>query len=205
MSFLSRFSSLSVIDSFEDGNISEYGGDTNSGFAVVTSPVFDGSNSLKKNFDDGRIAATGGRFTVTQGTKLTARVYLDQGSGSANSIGSDAQPTFEFAAQSETGIGNRSGYAVLINAENEIRLDRFDNSSKTVLAANSVVPPEEEWLKVTVDWKSGGTISFTVDDAAGNLVSSGTATDTTYTSGGIGFSNTDGLCYFDFVVDRGSP
>lgn len=164
-----------TIDSFEDGDISEYTGDTSS-FDVVSTDSTDGSQSLE----------------------TTAGSTVEVLSTSGLNYYPEAGDTFQFDIKHTvqgTGI-TRTMFAVqdtdnyysidLNDNENSIELKKNSGGSISTIASDSYTPSADEWHTFRVDWGSDGSFTVTLYDSTGSEVSSFSGTDTTYTSGGIG-------------------
>ena len=179
---------LEDVDTFEDGDLDEYQNDKDGGSATIsTQPAID-SQSLKLSgarYYDQKIRSQTGLNTYPEaGGRFSTKVYLTH---------SNEQAGVYFGTQSET-----SGYNIFIDGSSSqvsIQKDGGDLSS-----TNTTIPTDE-WLTIEVEWGTGGTINAIVRDSDGNDIATVSATDTEYTSGGIGFEaiNNDGSyeVYFD--------
>jgi len=185
-------STTGTIDGFEDGDIAEYEGET-SYYSISTSTVKDGSNSLRADHSGGNRAI--GSFTglanyPQAGDSFEGYVYL---------VNSDDFVSIIFGNDQV----NDDGY--LLNIENnELDLNLFDNGTYVgrLFRDDSYSGAEGEWLRYTVDWGSGGSITCELYDSAGNLLASGSTNDSTHSSGGFGIetgdrNNTNGTVYTD--------
>lgn len=168
---------FAMIDDFENG-ISSYSGDT-SLFVSSASPVYGGSLALKSL--SGR--TTNGLYrtdlTTSQGQTIRYMQYI-------NADGEDACTLFGFQS-----VG--SNYALclqrfgatdrMIIAENV-----EDISSSGITLASTTVAFSTGWYEVEIDWRTNNTISAYLYNLAGALVATTTATDSTITTGGIGYT-----------------
>jgi len=181
-----------VVESFEDGDISEYSGNVAEFDVVDTSshPVYDGSKTLRctnnANFYDLRRTDV----TVKQGETLLCYFYPDSGSGGFH---------IRWAVQ-----GNNSWYGVQQRDGNDdatLRKDRGDlNPSKGVNWSQYY----GQWNRLEVVWETDGTMAVTAYEPDDTKIWQDTGTDTKYTSGGIGFGvgsgGSSGTVYFDYYV-----
>jgi len=181
-----------IVDDFEDGNISEYGGDTGK-YSVVSSPTASGSRSLEFNANGfASIASTSGLNTYpSQGDTFRCRVRIDE---------NDDSSQVYWAAQS--AVSDPDGYKWSIQISNSsFSFIKRESGSNTTLTSTTVTPPTGEFLDVEVDWGSSGGHTLTLFDSAGSQLAQISATDTTYTSGGIAFlvapSGATSGVYFD--------
>lgn len=175
-------SDTSMNESFEDNDISEYGGDT-AEFAVQTNTVQDGTyalNGTSNGNNNGHWISDTGTHTVDQSGNITA--YL-RSSTDAYLNG------FTFYTQEEDG--SPKGYTVLFNYGAEwIRV--YETSSETQpvngeqKAEISATISDGTWYKVTVEPNSSNGYTVSVKDG-NTLLGSDSFTDSTYTSGGIGW------------------
>jgi len=171
----------STVDTFDDGDISEYSGDTGS-FETVSSPSVNGQ-ALHETTGTSpvRITSTSGlNYYPEHGDTITYRTRFSE---------DRAKSGFLFGVQS--GSPQSSGYLINLNNQgNALEIEKDGEGSE--LATTATDFPENEWLTVTVDWESDGTISATVDDSSGSTIATVSASDTTYTDGGVGYyMNTD--------------
>jgi hypothetical protein len=181
----SGVATFDAFDDFEDNNISEYSGDT-SLFQTDTTPVYGGAYALEASNKNAR--TTDGIFrtamTVSQGQVIRWMQYLNTTTGSGD------EACTLFGVQSPGT--NNNNYAVCLE---QFGVDRFvisknvsDNDVSGTVLASSTATYATGWYEVQVDWRTNNSISATVRTAAGALVATATTTDSTYTTGGIGFS-----------------
>lgn len=178
---------VTTLDGFEDNDISEYGGATG-GFTTQSTTVKDGSYALATSSPGGsHLSDTG--VTTNQGN--TYRVWTRFGSSSGSE-------SFLFATQSETSTTD-CYMVMLFQGGGEYRLYRYDGSYNNI-ASSAISPSTGTWYEHKIDWATDGTITCTLLDSAGSQVVQISATDTTWTSGGIGFRGDNGpSAYFDTV------
>ena len=172
-------STFAAIDDFEDNNISEYSGD-NSLFQTDTTPVYGGSYALEAQNKTGR--TTNGLYrsdlTTAQGQIIRWMQYV-------STDGDDACTLFGFQSVSSNYALclQRFGVDRMVLAKNVKDID----SSGTVLSSTTVTYATG-WYEVEVDWRTNNSITAYLYNGAGSLVASTTATDSSYTSGGIGYT-----------------
>ncbi len=178
----SATSTFDFMDNFEDGNISEYTGDTGD-FSVVGSSAYERTYRLEA-FDqtnsktDQNMRNLG--VTVAQGQTLRWLQYIDTVSGAAD--------------ESCTHFGVQTGatsYAVCLELFGVDRLSISENAthrdtSGTVLASTTVTY-STGWYEVEVDWDTDDSIYVRLSKN-GSVVATTSATDSSYTSGGVGFT-----------------
>lgn len=180
---------FTAVDDFEDGDIAEYSGD--SFYEASSDEVYGGTYSLApQSGDEGDRANSGiARFdqTVSQGERIRFHQYVD------TSAGSDDETCALFAVQ--TPVTNNENYGVCLEqfgtdrfvlAENVESTDTY--GSVNVLASSSVTY-STGWYEVIVDWQADNTIAASLYNPSGTLVATTSATDSTYTSGGFGFTS----------------
>lgn len=167
-------------EDFESGNLDKYGGDL-SVFEVSKSNSYEGTyhltapNTSKNTFEMIHTREIQAEPPVTMG------VY----------VGDYDRAGFSFAAQNELGASGYSGYNVSIaNGGGQPRIAKWDAGSEVLLDVqqdDTLTSGYELW---EIDWQSDGTITFTqYEGTAGtNVKQTISATDTTYISGGIGWS-----------------
>ena len=174
-------------DDFEDGDIAEYTGDTGL-FTVDGSFAYGGSNGLDTTgFESSRATDGIGRTdqTVSQGEIVRYMQYVDTGAGSVD------EACTLFGVQSVTGNTN---YGVCLEQFGTDRMslarniESTDSYGSVIILATTTVSYTTGWYEVEVDWQTDDTIDVSLYTAAGALVATTSATDSTYTSGGYGFT-----------------
>jgi len=174
-------------DDFEDGSISEYSGQTGL-FGVSATFNNDGTYGLGNAGNESGRANLGGIFrfdqTVSQGQTLRYKQYVD------TTAGSNDEACTLFGVQSP-GTTNQN-YAVCIEqfGTDRISLARnvIDNDVSGTILASSTVSFSTGWYEVEVDWGTDDSFFISLYDGSENLVTTMSATDSTYISGGIGFT-----------------
>lgn len=186
-----------TIESVEDGDLKEYGGDTGA-FTTTTSVAADGSTAIESSGKIGNylIASTTGLSTYPErGDNISARLRAGQQAGTMS---------FGFGMQDTKGWDAASGYLVLLNPTGSADLYRLDSGSLTQLASIGDFSFDTfEWYRVDVAWRSGGAIAVSVYNETGAEVASNEVTDETYDSGGIawhrGGQTSSNTYQFDYV------
>ncbi|UPW00816.1 hypothetical protein M0R88_01620 [Halorussus gelatinilyticus] len=183
-----------VVDDFEDGDISEYNFDRGSSSAsVVSSPTHSGSYALEYTAGNVEAISTSGLNAYpSAGDTFSYRV---RGSGGA------AKTNLSYGVQ-----GHTNRYFVRVNiADDSLALYRLEGGSSTELAADWSTPTlsQDTWYELEVQWESGGGHTVTLLDGSGSQLTQISATDSTWTSGGVGYDAYLGSgesAYFDDVV-----
>jgi hypothetical protein len=174
-------------DDFESGSLSAYSGQT-SLFSISTTFNNDGIYGLSNAGNENGRANQGGIFrfdqTVSQGETFRYKQYVDTSAGSSD----EACTLFGVQATSTTN----QNYAVCIEqfGTDRISLARnvVDNDVSGTVLATSTVTYSTGWYEVEVDWGTDDSLFVSLYDSAGSLVTTVSATDSTYTSGGFGFT-----------------
>lgn len=201
-----------TVDGFEDGDLSEYVGETGS-FSVQGTTVKVGSNALKAENETNTgitSALINEMFDNTfapldhyplPGDTFDCWVRIDsQGdSGNAAAIG--------WASNNLDQSGNNpDGYKVQVSADNSnFELKKRDGGQSTSLASAAPTLSNDTWYRVHVDWGTDGTMTCKLYDDTGSLVETISATDTTFKEGGISFflnasggsGSANDACYWD--------
>jgi hypothetical protein len=176
-------SSFSFVDDFEDNNITEYSGDT-SLFQTDTNPVYGGTYALEAQNKSGRttdgIYRTGTQ--TAQGSIIRWRQYVDTSAGS-----SDEGCTL-FGLQSNQNLNY--GVCLELYGTDRIALSRDidDNDVSGTVMASTTVTYTTGWYEVEVDWQTSNRMDVYLYNPSGTLVATTSATNSTYTSGGLGFT-----------------
>ncbi|PSP80162.1 hypothetical protein BRC81_02940 [Halobacteriales archaeon QS_1_68_20] len=194
-----------TIDDFEDGNLSEYGGDTNQWSANTTRSY---SGSASANYSNTQsatnwyIVSSTSIYTVQSDHYHTAWLYENDGY--------DLPVGAIFGTQQEdSGPG---GYLVDINTSSGTFALRRSSTSGgfTTLASTSVSLSASTWYKAEFVWPNSGDLEAYLYDSSGTqLASLGPVSDTTYSSGGVGLaarSVTDfsANAHVDVIEDQGT-
>ena len=185
-------STFKFFDDFEDNNITEYSGDTT---------LF--SNSTSFNYERGYgLAASAGNTSAQNvsgiaqtgagvGRDTTFRFfqYIDMSSGGGD------EPCFMFAVQAPITL--HQNYAVclspfgadhLVIAKNAKWNGRAASDAATLLSTKAVTY-STGWYEVDVDWISTyNQINVNVYDNTGTFFASTSAMDSSYSTGGVGFT-----------------
>lgn len=190
-----------IIDSFEDTDFSEYSNDTDN-YSRDGTRSQDGSYSaytetgVNSVIANSIISTSGLSNYPSQGDVFHCWLYYDDSNGIPGVLfGVQDIDNLYFVRQSDNG-----GFSIF----------KRDAGSNTELAQEGAANENGQWLEFEVDWQSDGTISFDVKDTNGNSVDAGlpvTATDTTYTSGGIGLgfgqkAKNQSQCWFDAYTNE---
>lgn len=181
----SSTATFAAADDFEDGNISEYSGDT-SLFTVDGTFAYGGSYGLdatgheSDKATDG-IARTG--LTVSQGQIIRYMQYIDTSAGSGDEV------CTLFGVQSP--VTANQNYAVCLEQFGVDRVSLVEDADNTdtsgTVLASSTISYSTGWYEVEIDWQTNDDIDVTVSKD-GSVAATVSANDPTYTSGGIGFS-----------------
>ncbi len=176
-----------AVDDFEDNDINEYSGQT-SLFNVGTSFNYDGSYGLDNSGSESGRANTGGiyRFdqTVSQGETFSYQQYVDTSAGTSDEV------CTMFGVQSP-GSTNLN-YAICLEQFGVDRIslvkDVVDNDASGTIIASSTVTFTTGWYNIEVDWDTDDSFNVSLFNPSGSEVANFTGSDSTYTSGGYGFT-----------------
>jgi len=181
------FSGTTVIESFEDNDISNYSGSV-SDFQITSSPVFDGDFALEETF-------IGNTSTSIFDPNLT--------------ISED-----EVYQAAIRPVKNKIT-AVLFMAQNASKSDSYrvgyfhDNDEfRTPVGTVTVNVSVPDQYIIEFEKLSNGTVNCRLLDTNQNQLASTTGTDNRFTSGGLGFfvnnvnTNNGGSAAYDFVVKK---
>lgn len=180
-----------ILENFEDGDISEYNGDTGS-WSINTNKVYEGNYSAFCG-SDGKIYRTD--INIKRGQIIEGRIFSDgvnRGSGI-------------ILAASGTSSSDVSGYLLghqNAGSNNSISFGRYDSGSLTRLKNSSTSPPNKEWLKFIFKWYKNGDITYILKDSNDNQVKKFELNDTTYDQGGIGWECNSGNDNNNMWVDN---
>lgn len=181
----SATSTFAYIDTFEDGGITEYSGDTGI-FAVDGTYAYERTNGLDATGNESAKATDGiyrTDVTVTQGQTIRYLQYISTTAGSGD------ETCTLFGVQSPGS--NNQNYAVCLELFGTDRVSLakdvdYNDTSGTVLASTTVTYATG-WHEVEIDWGTDDSIGVTVS-RNGTVVATVSATDASYTQGGVGFT-----------------
>ena len=177
-------------DDFEDGNISEYSGNT-SLFTVDGSFAYGGSYGLDTTGYENNRAADGiyrTDVTVSQGQIIRYMQYVN------TAYTSDEVCTM-FGIQSPGSANNN--YAVCLEqlgtdritlAQDVQSTDNYPIGDPPDILGQTNVTYSTGWYEVVIDWQTDDTIDVELYNNSGTLVATTSASSNTYTSGGVGFT-----------------
>jgi len=167
------FTAETIIDDFEDGNLTEYSGAVSS-YTIQSNTVFQGSQALE----------TTGLFDNMHRTDFvspgdTVSVYMRN---------DDAQFLF--------GFDGSDGYLFALNTSNNaISLRRVDNSTNFAPAQfSSVSISSGVWYEAVVDYTVGN-LFVELKDTSGTVLTTVTLSDSTHSNTGFGFRGRTGALW----------
>jgi len=180
-----------VIDDFEDSDITEYAGNTGE-YEVEQSTALEGSHRLECTGSYGKIA---GSTKTPRGYEYKCRLIAGSGSG--------GKPSLLVSVQDRQNPTNRCYWLTLDIPNSELRLFRRDNGSSIKLDAVSVSASEGTEYRGAIELASN-TVKAVIYDASGSKLTETTAVnDTTYSGGYFGFytgGNPGYPSYYDYVT-----
>jgi len=179
---------ISVID-WDVHTIGDFSGDTGQHSINTNPPVLIGNNSLK--YDD--ISATGEHIYATSGLTFPGQGDLFRVYHYADSAGTSTNvANYQFGVQSGDPTNNYHIYIDNRSGRSNMFLYR-DNYGTELASSQTNIVIGFEWVEHTLRWETDGTITaktYEIDQTDASRVQevrSLTHTDTTYTSGGVGF------------------
>ncbi|MCX6345190.1 MAG: putative Ig domain-containing protein, partial [Armatimonadetes bacterium] len=177
-----------IIDDFEDGSLSEYTilGGTHD---VIGAAAHDGNFGLSSSSSAWIYRADPGAV-LSQGDTVSYWVLLGSSAGRAYcGFGASANGTYSAVAAPNTSTF-------------KIQINQSYNYADLASASQSWV--DNHWYRIEVQWDTGGLITARLFDSDGaSLLNTISATNNTYTSGGIAFRGFGAPNYFD-TVTRGA-
>jgi hypothetical protein len=183
-----------VVDDFEDGDFVEYEFDsgTSTGVSIENTPTRSGANVLKISDVNREMVSTSGLETYpSAGDVFSCWVQGTDGLDKVN---------FTYGVQNHE---NRY-YVHLDFASDFFGVYKYENdTTKTLATDDSLTLTEDRWYNVEVDWRQVGTHIVTLYDSTGARVAQVSASDATWSEGGIGYDaylGIGGTVYFDYVA-----
>lgn len=187
-----------VIENFEDSDLTEYSIDRDpSGASIVSSPTLSGSYSLEVKAANTELLSTSGLdFYPSAGDTFGCWVQGVNGAAALN---------FTYGGQDEN---NR--YVAKLNFQNDsFILHRYENGTLYNLAAkwSGIVVEEDEWYHIEIQWGTDGSHVCSLFEKSGSKLCEISSNDTTWQDGGVGYdaylNTSGGSVYFDYVTKEG--
>lgn len=181
-----------IIDDFEDEDLSEYSFDRgSSGASITNSPTHHGENVLEISGTDTEMISTSGLdYYPTAGDTFR---YWVRGHNGADRI------NLTYGVQD-----HQNRYFARVNPhQGHIALYRYENGSSTLLADEGVSLSQNTWYEAEIDWGGSGGHTLTLSDSSGTQLAQISATDSRWTSGGVGYDaylSDGGTVYIDHVT-----
>jgi len=177
-----RSTSGGVIDSFGDQDLTEYTGDKAS-FGFNTTDTADGTAALENK--------TGGFASISSTTGL--KNYPSAGDtirGNLRWASGAQQLEVFYGVQNEVAFPDNMYRLRLDGGDNTFTLRVRSNGSGTRIAGvnYNLSSFSNAYQELEIIWGSSGNHTLSITDSNGTEQVSMSATDTTYTSGGIGFT-----------------
>lgn len=180
---------VTVLDSFEDGNISEYSGGTGN-FTVEGESAYDGAYSLTPDSNGSPYYIYREDLSISPGE--TPFGYWIDPAATQDAKG-DPQAWFAGLLFGRPSGGGLLGYSASITTTDEFRLKRFDSDGKTTLASSTSASYTRGNLYniELTKWSSRGDITVVVEDSSGTQLDSISTTDSTHSGTTIGWVHFD--------------
>lgn len=187
-----------IIDDFEDGGLTEYRYDTGS-FSIQNTVVKEGSLALRVD--------SGANEHISSFPGDGLPYYPEAGDTfrwwGRTSVGQYWMLLYFGCQKGTGGVENRpDGYAAFLHFKNgELILRKREAGTNYKSASAPFSFSVDVWYGVEVEWGADGTIVIRLLDTAGNVLASASATDTTFTSGGITWQSEaqKGIKFMDHV------
>lgn len=173
-----------IIESFEDGDLAEYEGETDAYTIDDSAPVGHGETSLKNTSGDTAIiVSTSGLAQYPRaGDAFAAQAARTETNGNLGiAFGAQDTENFYFARIYPESDGDR------------LQLYKRVNGDYTELDKANVSVDRNTLYDFVIDWGEFGEIDVEVRDPSGDAIGSVAATDETFTEGGIGVRSTGAL------------
>ena len=185
-------SGVTVLEDFNDQDLSDWTGAT-ADWNFSTSTVKEGTASTYQvNSSSGSDAIRDESASVAQGDVI--RWYARIASNSVPDGNVFCGYGVQSGGSASDFYSSTDVYAAVLSYESsEIELRRYDSGSPsgTAFASQSVTPPTDEWLTVTVAWNGDNTHEMWVHDSSGSQVANTSGSDSTWTSGGLALASDD--------------
>lgn len=191
-----------VIDNFDDGDMSEYSVYREGPAVITSSPTYSGAGALKiDGTSTDCVSMSGLNSYPSAGDTFSVQARWSTNANAA---------ILAYGVQTYVEYSDQEYYYVVIDPDNDdLALKKVDTNGVTGLEKNySVGLTADTWHKLEVEWATDGTHTVTLYDDTGAQVTQLSASDSTWTDGGIGFFgreiNSGGTVYFD-EAEMSSP
>ena len=181
-----------VVEDFERASpLNEYGGSTGL-FGTTSSPTYEGSSALVNDGGSfGGVNSTSGLDTYPERGD-DVHVYFQNASG-------DNFVSFNLFSQAETDNPDR--YSVgLSGVSGDWTLWKTENGDIEALDSASPSDTTAGWYRAEISTDGSSISADLYDDSSDTLLASVSASDSTFSSGGIGFRSAGNGEVFDYVV-----
>jgi hypothetical protein len=181
---------IKTVDSFEDGDIGEYGGETGSFSVSSSQPVWKGEESLKSTTNNRNIISNSGLSDYPE--RGDTFEYWIHGGGDTNSGGGLI-----------FGRSDSNNYikASIIPGNDEFRIWKRDDGSGIEVASRSLTLANNRWYRGVIEWKEDGSVIFSVHDSTKTKVAEIEAPPQKYRKGGVGWTTADSNGAPDLTFD----
>lgn len=187
----------SAVDNFEDQPDGLYGGEDD----ISLSDIYVEDTGAFSRTTDRSVT---GAYSLFNDDESDAGIYADEDSGLE--ITPEAGNVFEFwwnlieqrdyqethwAVQDINEVNGRNpenGYAFESENDGSVHFYVYEDGNGTNLDSASIGYSSGEWYRTEVDWGSDGSFSITIYDDSENVQGTLSTNDTTFSSGGVGFS-----------------
>ena len=183
---------LPVIEDFERSDpLAEYGGST-SLFDTTASPTYEGSQALVN--DSGSFGGVNSTSGLNEYPERGDDVFVYfQNAGDENFV------SFNLFSQAE--VDNPDRYAIgLSGIGGDLTLWKIENGATDTLDSSAPSSTTSGWYRLEISTDDTTVSADLYDDSSDTLLASVSTSDTTFSSGGIGFRSAGNGEVFDYVV-----
>jgi hypothetical protein len=188
--------SLSELDYFEDGNITEYGSSgSDTAFTVTAAAARDGGFGLEGGSGNDWIYRNDAQAQVARGDVFSAWIRSE-----GDSTG---RAYFGFGAKTKGKPSGRGALSIVMAPNsNQLMLQRNVGWGFEDMDVAPQMWEADAWYRFEIEWENNGTITGRLYDASGTWINTVQGTDTDFSSGGIAFRNFGSVRHFDSVELR---
>jgi hypothetical protein len=178
-------------DGFKSGNLDSYSGNV-SGFEINSSFSLYGQNSLRSIESSNEQIIINNNITAGQGDTIVGNIFMDENGfvGVFFNMQDYNNGYLLNIANNPKGSGNADSFGLFVKSSGS-----YSNIGSVDAPSDSSYP-DDSWIKYEIK-QENSQINITLEYMNGSEIVSSSTSDSTYSSGNLGFRQDSGSFYFD--------